>query len=108
LAIQALNEIKSAEEKANEIVKKAVSEKTQIIKNAEVKALEQYKTLLNEKRAVANEIIVTAVEKAKENSKPILERGESEKNAILNVPEEKIQGAVNLVMERIVNINGNS
>ena len=49
-----------------------------------------------------------AVNEGNQEAKPILEKGEVEARNILEVSEDKINSAVKLVVERIVNIHGNS
>ena len=53
-------------------------------------------------------IIESKEEEGRKESSPILEKGSTEREEILNLHEAAMQKAVNLVVERIVNVNGNS
>ena len=52
--------------------------------------------------------ITKHIESGNKEAKPILEKGEKEAKEIRNISEKKKNEAVNLVVERIVGIHGNS
>ncbi|WP_242845745.1 ATPase [Clostridium novyi] len=79
-----------------------------LLKNAHNKADEEYKRILNTSKEEANRILEEAISKAKEEALPIIQQGEKEVQEIKSVCAKKRDEAVNLVIERIVNINGNS
>ena len=53
-------------------------------------------------------MIEKAISEGNEKAKPIISKGESEAKEILNISKSKKDSAVNLVIERIVKVNGNS
>lgn len=108
MAIEEIKEIKSSEEKAYEVIKNAQNERGKIIKEAKIKALNEYKRILSEAKLQAKKIIDDSVKEAEKKKIPILEQGQKESQSIINISDEKFKKAVNLVIERIVNVNGNS
>lgn len=56
----------------------------------------------------ANDLLNAALEEGNNKAKPILEMGEKEIEAIKNMSQEIKDNAINIVVERIVKIHGNS
>ena len=54
------------------------------------------------------EIIKKAEDDGNNEAKPILDKGEIEVQKIKNISTDKKNNAINLIVERIVKINGNS
>ena len=108
MAIEAIKQIKTAEDEATNIVKAAYQKSKEIIKDAEVYARENYKLKIEEASIKGKEIVGTAICEVQNEINPIIESGKKEIDAILNVSEEKLDIAVNLVIERIVSQYGNS
>ena len=104
MALQAINEIKKAELQAENMI--AASK--ELILKANSEAEEQYNTIVKEARAKADKLIEEAVEAGNVEAKPILENGEKEKESIRNLSPELKENAINIVVERIVKIHGNS
>ena len=73
-----------------------------------VDAQKQYEDILIKAKEKAESIINKAVESGNNQAKPILDKGEKEAKEIRNISEKKKNEAVNLVVERIVGIHGNS
>ncbi|WP_415875869.1 ATPase [Clostridium sp.] len=108
LALEAIKKIRDTEEKAMEIIKKAQNDSNQIIKDSDVKAASEYKRILNEAKNEAKKILDDAAANAEKEAIPIIESGKTSAENIKDISKEKLEMAVNLVVERIVNINGNS
>jgi V/A-type H+-transporting ATPase subunit G/H len=108
LALEALNEIKKAEAKAEEIIKDAQNESKEIIRVASIKAEEQYNDIISKAKARAKEIIGEYTGIGNREAEPILEAGNKENTEISNLSPEKIESSVKLVIERIVNKNEHS
>lgn len=89
--------IKAAQQEAKEIVAKAEAEAVRIIREAEEAALLKGRKQLEEAEKEAN---MEADSKRKKNDELCRE--------LRNKAAAKMEDAVNLVMERIVKINGNS
>lgn len=49
-----------------------------------------------------------AVKEGQQEAEPIIERGRQEEEAILGLNDGRLDKAINMVIERIVNSNGNS
>lgn len=108
MAIEALNEVKKAEAKADEMIKTAQQESKEIILKAKVEAEAAYKNIIDMAKVKAQEIMNSAIELGKYEAQPIIENGRVQCNEIKNTPEAKMKDAAKFVIERIVNVNGNS
>lgn len=80
----------------------------EIVKNASIQAEEEYSKTLSEANSKKAQIIAKAEDEGNSEAKPILEKGEKEVASIKNISEEKKNNAINLIVERIVKIHGNS
>lgn len=108
LALEALKEVKATEEHANLIIKEAQTKANETIKNAHLQGQEQYNNIIVNAKENSKSIIDNAIKLANDEAAPVLEKGYKEKGEILKISEDKKNKAVNLVIERIVNIHGNS
>jgi V/A-type H+-transporting ATPase subunit G/H len=108
LALEVINSLKDAENQAEEIVNKAQADRKEIIKKAEEKAKEEYTRIIAEANSQVVSIMDTAVKEGEQKAAPIKEKGSQEEEAILNLTGVEFDKAVNMVIERIVNTNGNS
>lgn len=108
MAIEALNEVKRAEAEAGEMIKTAQQESKDIILKAKVEAEAEYKNIIDMAKRKAQEIMDNAIEIGNYETQPIIESGKVQCNEIKNTPEAKMKDAAKFVIERIVNVNGNS
>ncbi|MEW8993563.1 ATPase [Clostridium sp.] len=108
MALEAINKIQQAESTAKDILDKAVENSKQIISDAQTKGNEEYRTIIENAMKKAKKMKDDAQTKGNEDSQPTMAKGEEEVNKIINTSKEKIDLAVNLVIERIVKFNGNS
>lgn len=106
--MDAINKIKEAECNASAILEKTIEDSKNIIKNAELKGENQYGTLISKAEEDTKLIKERALLEGNIKAEPILKIGEEQINKIINIQEDKFNLAVNLVIERIVNFNGNS
>ncbi|WP_315119988.1 ATPase [uncultured Clostridium sp.] len=102
MAIEALNSIKDAETKGEEIIKAAQQESKDIIKNAEIKSIAEYKRIIDEANSLANNMVSEALKKGEEEGERIKEGAEKDISDIINIPDDKMEKAINLIVERIV------
>ncbi|WP_291649183.1 ATPase [Clostridium sp.] len=108
MALEAINEIKKAEDKAEELIQEATITSKEIVKNASIQAEEEYNKVLNEANLKKTQIIAKAEEEGNSEAAPILEKGGKEVVSIKNISDDKKNNAINLIVERIVKIHGNS
>ncbi|HCQ89143.1 MULTISPECIES: ATPase [unclassified Clostridium] len=108
MALEAINKVKTAEDQAAQALEKALKESKDIIKNAEREADKQYEARLTEAYKEAEQIKSKFISESEVESEPIMKKGKEEVDHILNVDANKFNSAVKLVIERIVNFNGNS
>lgn len=108
MAVEAIKEIKKVEKQAEAMVKEAHQQSKEIISKATLQGEVQYKTIVEEAKVKAQEIINLSITSGNEEAEALLVAGESKCAGIRNLSEDRINSAVKLVIERIVNINGNS
>ncbi len=102
MALEAISKIQQAESTAKDILDKAVENSKQIISDAQAKGNEEYHAIIEDATEKAKKM------KENEESQPTLAKGDDEVKNIINTSKEKIDLAINLVIERIVKFNGNS
>lgn len=108
MALEAINEIKEAEKKAEMIISEAKQNAKEIVSGATKEADIKYDEIISEAKAKANNLLNAALEEGNSNTEPILKIGEKEIEAIRNMSQDLKDNAINIVVERIVKIHGNS
>ena len=108
LAIQAINEIKKAEDRAKELINEALSKKSTMIKDAEKESNQKYESILKSANEESKHIIDTAISEGEKEAQPIYEDGKIQCEQIISIDENKLGKAVNLIIEKVVSVNGNS
>ena len=108
MALEAINEIKEAEKKADAIISDAKQNAKEIVNNATKEADIKYDEIVSDAKTKANNLLSAALEEGNSNAEPILEMGEKEIEAIRNMSQDLKDNAINIVVERIVKIRGNS
>ncbi|MBS3994291.1 MAG: hypothetical protein KGZ33_00725 [Alkaliphilus sp.] len=108
MAKNAIEAVREAEEKA----KALLSDATQISKNkkqeAELLAEQEYMRILAEGEAEAKVLKQSALSEGEAMAKPIIGRGTDQAKALYEMKDEDLNSAVSIIIERIVNANGNS
>lgn len=108
MALEAINEIREAEKKAEEMISNAKQKAKEIVQDATKEADIKYDEIISNAKAKANDLLHAALEEGNSKAKPILEVGEKDIEAIRNMSQEVKDNAINIVVERIVKIHGNS
>lgn len=108
MAGEAINKIVAAENSAKEIIDKANVQSKEIIKTAEQKANNNYDNVIRNAKDKISKIKKKAEEEGLEKSNPIFAQGNKSIEMMKNIPKDKVDAAVNLIVERIVNFNGHS
>jgi V/A-type H+-transporting ATPase subunit G/H len=108
MALEAIGEIKKAEIQGEEIISKAKARSRDLIKSASIKMEAEYKKIIESAENEYNIILQDAEKNVEKRSIPILNEGKEKVDEITNIPQERFNNAVNMVVERIVNMNGNS
>ena len=108
MALEAINDIKKAEEQAEKMIQEATAKSKEIIKNANLSAEEEYNKIIESANIRKNAILNKAEEDGELEAKPILDKGEIDVQQIKNISSDKKNNAINLIVERIVKIHGNS
>ncbi len=108
MAKDAIMSVKEAEGQVKEIIKEseqnAIRSKEETIQYSE----DESKRIINEAKESAKALQEEARREGEAASVPILENGSLDAEKIIGINEEKISLAVNIIIERIVNANGNS
>lgn len=108
LAFEVVKQISSIEKEGEELVKNAGLKAVEVQKASKQEAEE----IIEKAKADAQEYYKMTMERYEQEAgievKPILEQAEISKNKLQNISPDIMDRAVNLVIERIVNSNGNS
>ncbi|SHJ85398.1 V/A-type H+-transporting ATPase subunit G/H [Clostridium amylolyticum] len=108
MALEAINEIRKAEEEADLLIKNAQEESREIIKQGNLKAEMSYDEIIKSAKSQSDNYFKKAETEGNLASEPILKLGREETEELLNVSQEKLQQAVKLVVERIVKNYGHN
>ncbi len=108
MAMDAIQVVKEAEEKAREILDSTTAAAKRAAEEAVKKADEEYHRILTQAESEAEMIKNRAIEEGEAIAKPILEKGQSEAEAIRGIDSVKLDRIVDIIIERIVKTDGNS
>jgi V/A-type H+/Na+-transporting ATPase subunit G/H len=108
LALEEIKEIKRVEQEALTLIKAAEAQSKDTFKAAQSEAMERYNIALDEIKARAKAIVDEAVSLSEKEAAAILEKGHGEVKDIMDLPKRKLDTASKLIIERIVNSNGDS
>ncbi|MGL5764869.1 MAG: ATPase [Sarcina sp.] len=108
MAVEIISEIKNTEQVAREIIINANKEAKEIISKATLEAEQSHKAILDDAKCEGQKIIDAAVTSANIKAEKLFEQGKKDCKSITDLDKEKIDQAVKLVIERIVNIHGDS
>lgn len=107
MASDVINQVKDAEIAADKLVDDAKKKAKEIIESSKIEASNSYKEKIEKAKKDASDLIENAKKEASEEKIPLIDKAKDESKDILDQDEEKIEGLLNLLTERIVN-NGNS
>jgi V/A-type H+-transporting ATPase subunit G/H len=102
LALEVVKEIREAEVEGENLYKQAVNKSKEIIKSAENEAAKKMDSARKEAGKIADGISKIKEEEARVEAESILASAAQECTSIGNLPAEKVDRAVNFVIERIV------
>lgn len=108
MALEAMNQIKKAEIEAEEKILNAKKASKEIIALAQKEAADKYNQIIEDAKQQAQKLLQKAVEEGNSEAEPILQVGLTEIDSIKNMSQEIKERAINIVVERIVKIHGNS
>lgn len=108
MAKEAILKIKKAEDNSAAIIKKASDSSREILREAETSADAQKKSVIDDTKKEVAAMLEIAQAEAESHCQPLIAQGEKEIAAIKNPKKDKVDSAVKLVIERIVNVNGNT
>lgn len=108
MAMDAIQIVKEAEEKAREILDSTTAAAKRAAEEAVKKADEEYNRILAQAESKARLIGLKAIEEGEAIAKPILEKGQSEAEAVRGMDSVKLDRIVDIIIERIVKTDGNS
>lgn len=108
MAKEAIEAIRKAEEEANNILQEAIQTSRDSKRETQLLAEEKFKLIIDEANNEAKELREKALLEGENISIPIINKGDEESKKILNMSDAKLESAANIIIERIVNVNGNS
>lgn len=108
MAAEIISEIRKVEQEAKELIISANKNSKEIIAKATSDADSKYNQILDNAKLEVKKIMDNAILEANKDADVLYDNGQAECKLISNPSTEKFDEAVNLVIERIVNIHGNS
>lgn len=108
MAKEAIEAVISSEKEAKNILEEAKRTSKDKHLEAEESSQNEYKRIINEAEAAVKELIENARLEGERLSRPIIESGQNEAEAILGIKDSMLEKTANIIVERIVNANGNS
>lgn len=108
MAKRAIKSIKGAEEEVRAILQKAMKDSQRSKEEAAIYAEKEYDRIIYEGEESARIIRDGLLKEGEQISKPELEGAQIEAEKILNLSSDKLEEAANIIIERVVNTNGNS
>ena len=108
MATDAILKVKDAELKAKEILEKAHKEVLILKEEAKEKVKKFYDESITNARKEAEELKLKYKNEGEAIAMPIFESAERKVSSIKGIEEGKLKSVVDLIVERIVNSNGDS
>lgn len=108
MAKDAIEAVKAAEDKAKSILDEAVAKSKNLVVEAEKAAEDEYKQIITSAEEEAKKIKDKYLQEAEKISKPIIDQGNIDAEKMLSTKDNALEGSINIIIERIVNANGNS
>ncbi|MDL2274200.1 hypothetical protein LJC34_06650 [Oscillospiraceae bacterium OttesenSCG-928-G22] len=103
MAAEAVYRIKEAEETAEKRQKDASAEASDIIANAKLHGESKKKSIVKDAEDRKREMIERATAAAVSAAEPVVLKGVEEREKIVNPGADKLEEAIRLIVERIVN-----
>lgn len=104
----AIEAVREAEEKARTLLQDTNNKVVELKKEAEAIAEKEYEKILSDTESKSKDLKETAIEEGKAIAKPIIDKGIKDAKALLAMNNKDLKDAVNIIVERVVNANGNS
>ncbi|MGL4655590.1 MAG: ATPase [Sarcina sp.] len=108
MAIEVISEIQKAEQYAKETLVQANKDSKDITSKATLQAEEIYKQILDAAKKEANGFMQASISEGNYEAEKLFAKGKEDCKNIIAPAQDKVDEAVKLVIERIVNIHGNS
>ena len=108
MAVEVVKEIKEAEIQAENLISEVHDYSKRLIKSQEEKAEKIINDANTEGQNIASEIIMQKEEEGRKEAELIFKSGRENYKKIKQVPEDRINEAVDLLIERIVKPHGSS
>ena len=108
MAKEAIKVIKKAEEEAQGLLEDARQTSNKIIHEAGIYAKKQYEQIISDAKIEAENVKKMAEQDAQSEAQSMISKGHEKANFIRNLETNKLNSAINIVIERIVKANGNS
>lgn len=108
MAKDAIEAVKAAEEEARAILNEATRVSKSSLLETEQLGEVEYKKIISSAEEQAKEIRNKAVQEGEAIAQPIIEKGNKEAKALYEIDDKALESSINIIVERIVNANGNS
>lgn len=108
MARDAIEAVKEAEEKSRMILQEANQASRDSRREAELTADSKYAEILEEAEKESKALKEEALKEGEKTSIPLIENGMKEAGQFIALTDTELELAANIIIERIVNANGNS
>ena len=108
MAKDAIEAVRGAEEKAKDLLQEANYTSRELKQEAESLAEREYSQILVDAESKSKQLKDAAMLEGEAIAKPIIDKGIEEAKALFAMNDKALEPAVNIIIERIVNANGNS
>lgn len=108
MAKEAIEAVKTAEEQAKTILQEVNQRSKDSKREAKLTADQKYQEIIKGARDEGEKLKEKALSEGESISKPIIEKGIQEAKQIVALTDKDLDSAVNIIIERIVNADGNS
>ncbi|SHH59928.1 hypothetical protein SAMN02745245_01704 [Anaerosphaera aminiphila DSM 21120] len=103
-----IEKIKDIELKSKERLDNAKVEASTILLNAKKEGQLKYEDIVNKAQAEGKVLIDEATKRGNDRAKPILDKAKHESDKILALNEKDLSKFVDLIVKKVVMVNGNS
>ena len=108
VAKEAIEAVKASEEEARTILQEANQKAKDSKKETELMANQKYQEIIKGAMDECEALKQQALSEGESTSKPIIEKGIQDAKKISGLTDKDLDSAVNIIIERIVNADGNS
>lgn len=108
MALEVIRKVREVEMQAEELIVQVQKDSARMLKDANTEGKARYDAILLDAKEQGEQIISNALATAEEQAEKVVAQGKLQQKEIVQHSEERMGQAINLVIERIVDMYGNS